>query len=193
MSSIGAWVRVRVRVKKCHHRLLWSLSLSLSLSLTVARRVRQKALAARARFRPSRHHHGGALDVGGVCGGQLLQHHGHLPVRVCGRRLVHELAVLLRSRHLAVVAARVRGQAQRARAALEAYLKPTLRPPGRALATGFGFRFWFSAHQIGERRRGSPPHRPRGDGLAHPADTPITNLASVLGLLSSQDGERVHW
>jgi hypothetical protein len=33
--------------------------------------------------------------------------------------------------------------------------------------------------------RASPPHRPREDGLIHPADTSRTNLASVLGLLPS--------
>jgi hypothetical protein len=32
--------------------------------------------------------------------------------------------------------------------------------------------------------RASPPHRPREDGLAHPADTPRTDLASALGMLS---------
>jgi hypothetical protein len=34
------------------------------------------------------------------------------------------------------------------------------------------------------RRRASSPHRPREDGLAHPADTSRPNLAAVLGLLS---------
>jgi hypothetical protein len=32
--------------------------------------------------------------------------------------------------------------------------------------------------------RASPPHRPREEGLAHPADTSRTNLAAALGLLS---------
>jgi hypothetical protein len=31
--------------------------------------------------------------------------------------------------------------------------------------------------------RASPPHRPREDGLAHPADTSISNIASALALL----------
>ena len=32
------------------------------------------------------------------------------------------------------------------------------------------------------RWRASPPHRPREDGLVHPADTSRSNLASTLGL-----------
>jgi hypothetical protein len=41
--------------------------------------------------------------------------------------------------------------------------------------SGFGFL---------ESSRASPPHRPREDGLAHPADSSRTNLAAALGLLS---------
>jgi hypothetical protein len=33
-----------------------------------------------------------------------------------------------------------------------------------------------------EGNRASPPHRPREDGLTHPADTPRSNLASASGL-----------
>jgi hypothetical protein len=35
-----------------------------------------------------------------------------------------------------------------------------------------------------ESSRAWPPHRPREDGLAHPADTSRSNLAAALGLLS---------
>jgi hypothetical protein len=35
-----------------------------------------------------------------------------------------------------------------------------------------------------ESSRASPPHSPREDGLDHPADTSISNLAAALALLS---------
>jgi hypothetical protein len=37
-----------------------------------------------------------------------------------------------------------------------------------------------------ESSRASPPHRPREEGLAHPADTSRPNLAAALGLLSGR-------
>jgi hypothetical protein len=43
--------------------------------------------------------------------------------------------------------------------------------------------FRFPAAPV-ESSRASPPHRPRDDGLAHPADSSRSNLASTLGLLS---------
>jgi hypothetical protein len=44
---------------------------------------------------------------------------------------------------------------------------------------GFGFQ------QPRESSSASPPHRPREDGLARPADTSRPNLAAALALLSS--------
>jgi hypothetical protein len=46
---------------------------------------------------------------------------------------------------------------------------------------GLGFRFPAAG---GESRRAFSPHRPREDGITHPADTSRANLAAALGLLS---------
>jgi hypothetical protein len=51
------------------------------------------------------------------------------------------------------------------------FRKPVFKP---FLELGFG-----SSSAVSESSRALPPHIPREDGLAHPADTPRTSLASV--------------
>jgi hypothetical protein len=45
----------------------------------------------------------------------------------------------------------------------------------------------------GEQHRASPPHRPREDGLDHPPDTSISNLADALGLLKGGGFPDLAW
>jgi hypothetical protein len=55
--------------------------------------------------------------------------------------------------------------------------------PMHALVTPQRLRRLFSPHRFPAWRAAvSPPHRPREDGLAHPAHTSISNLAAALGL-----------